>query len=105
MLSTERRASPRIRPGRLIRFTILENSLVNSGTLLDVSEHGAGVVVDTALPPATTLHMELDGHLMVGTVLYCVAAADEKFRLGLHLVNHLSNSDWRQLLEKWRTPV
>lgn len=100
MVTSERRSSPRIRPGRLVRITFLEPSKVSGGTLVDISEHGAGVLVDSEVAPATTLHIELDGHLLVGTVLYCMPAG-EHFRLGLHLVHHLSATDWQAFLERF----
>ena len=98
----EFRRSPRVRPGRIVRLTFLEKSLVEGGTLLDISETGMGILVDSPIDSGTTLHVELEGHLLVGTSVHCVPTSQQSFRVGLELVNRLSGTDWDRLIHKWR---
>ena len=102
MTEAESRRSPRVRPGRIVRVTFLEQSLVHSGTLLDISETGMGILVDAPISSGSTIHVEVERTLLVGTVVYCSPAANGRFRVGAQLVNRLGGTTWESLLLKWQ---
>jgi len=102
MTDTEYRRSPRVRPGRIVCVTFLDRSLVDGGTLIDISDTGVGILVDAPIETGTTLHVEIEHHLLVGTAVYCRPAENGHFRVGLQLVNRLGGPAWEELLRKWQ---
>jgi PilZ domain len=107
MTNRELRRSPRVRPGGIVRVTFLERSFVDTGTLVDISETGMGLLVEAPVEPGTTLHVELNDQLVVGSAVYCRVAENGYYRVGLRLLNRLGGSAWDAMLRKWQpsTPV
>ena len=102
MSETESRRSPRVRPGRIVRVTVLDPSRAEYGTLIDISETGMGLFVESPFDVESTVHVEFEDYLLVGTVVYCRRLENGFLRLGLQLVNRLGGADWEAILRKWQ---
>jgi hypothetical protein len=104
MTRLELRRSPRVRPGGIVRVTLLDKALAGTGTLLDISETGVGLLVEAPIEAGTTVHLELHDHLLVGNVVYCDPTEAGPYRVGLQLLNRLGGAAWETLLRRW-TPA
>ena len=55
-----------------------------AGRVVDASENGLGLVLETPLPPASKVRVDVDGTSLTGTVSYCLPNG-EKHAVGLNL--------------------
>jgi PilZ domain len=96
------RRSPRLRPGRTVRVTVLDQTNAGVGSLLDISETGLGILIEGPLCMGTTVHVEVEDHLLVGTIVYCHTCDNGYFRAGVQLLNHVGGPTWEAFLRKWQ---
>jgi hypothetical protein len=96
----ERREKPRFPADLVARVTDLEGtSEAFAGSVVDISESGACVLLSMHLMAGSTVKLELDDAVLYGHVTYAFGA-DSKFRTGIAVESVLlGTSDLSKILQ------
>jgi predicted methyltransferase len=100
MDQSEKRRRPRVRPGRLVTVRLVNQASVQDATVFDLSESGLGILVQSPIKSGTTVHVEVENHVLVGTVVSSQPWTEGQHRIGLELIHLIGSSAWEKLSGK-----